>query len=386
MRNMQEQCYEEDTIDLRELWAVLRKRKRLIWLTTGVVTLAALAYVLLVRPVYEAKATVEIGKELKKNNSGLLVSQYIDNVEDLKQYLDIKYDIAGKYRDKNSTCYIKSVDVPKKNKTGAFLTITAYAGSNGGATKTIQKPLDDILSKDKVYYDMILERKEDKLEKLHQDIEYETHTVLPQLKQDFAFLKTSELKKIDNKIKLIKIVNINALNDKIKQSKAEISKKIAAIKSMRKEIVRVAKQDPTLATMTSMQMANLENDIARLKAKIIDLESKISTINEETIPNLEAQRRKLLEIIIPAKEAEIEKMTSITLPRIHTQIKEVEMSMKAPYLVMTHIIHKIYTHDKPVKPKKKLIVIVAFITGLMLSIFLAFFLEFIGKDNTSSNT
>ena len=43
----------------------------------------------------------------------------------------------------------------------------------------------------------------------------------------------------------------------------------------------------------------------------------------------------------------------------------------------TAIVGNIEELDKPVKPKKTLIVVVAFITGLMLSIFLAFFLEFI---------
>ena len=44
---------------------------------------------------------------------------------------------------------------------------------------------------------------------------------------------------------------------------------------------------------------------------------------------------------------------------------------------MTHVIGSISISEDPIKPKKKLIVVVAFITGLMLSIFLAFFLEFI---------
>jgi len=28
--------------------------------------------------------------------------------------------------------------------------------------------------------------------------------------------------------------------------------------------------------------------------------------------------------------------------------------MKAPYIVMTHIVGKIYTHSKPIKPKRGL--------------------------------
>ncbi|HIQ47942.1 MAG TPA: hypothetical protein EYH57_10050, partial [Sulfurovum sp.] len=44
---------------------------------------------------------------------------------------------------------------------------------------------------------------------------------------------------------------------------------------------------------------------------------------------------------------------------------------------MTQVVGEITVGETPIKPKKKLIIIVAFITGLMLSVFLAFFLEFI---------
>ena len=44
---------------------------------------------------------------------------------------------------------------------------------------------------------------------------------------------------------------------------------------------------------------------------------------------------------------------------------------------MTQVVGEITVGETPIKPKKKLIIIVAFITGLMLSVFLAFFLEFL---------
>ena len=48
--------------------------------------------------------------------------------------------------------------------------------------------------------------------------------------------------------------------------------------------------------------------------------------------------------------------------------------------IMTKQIGKIKIDDSPINtPKKKLIVVVAFITGLILSIFLVFFLDFISK-------
>jgi LPS O-antigen subunit length determinant protein (WzzB/FepE family) len=51
----------------------------------------------------------------------------------------------------------------------------------------------------------------------------------------------------------------------------------------------------------------------------------------------------------------------------------------------THIVNRILTDDKPVKPKKKLIVIVGFVTGFILSIFLVFLLEFIGRIKEKEN-
>ncbi len=377
---------EEDEIDLRELFGVIKKRKKIIIAVTVIFVLLASIYVILAKPIYEARATIQIGKELKKDNNGLLTSQYFDNVKNLKQYLDIKYDTSGKYRDKNATGYIKSITIAKRNASKAFLNITAYAHSNNEAVKSIQKPIDDILRQDKAYYDTIIENKKRTLERLNQNFIYDKTIILPQLKQDLEFLKTVGLKKIDDKIVLTKSVEIGALKNKIKQNEVEISKKTTAIKSMRKKSLHLIKENPNVAIMISMQIANLENDIANLKTKIIDLKSKISTFQNETIPNLEAEKIKLLKTTIPAKEAEIDKMTSVTLPGIQMQIKETKMTMKKPYLVMTHIVNKIYTHDKPIKPKKKLIIVVALITGLILGVFLAFFLEFLSKEDLSADT
>lgn len=45
---------------------------------------------------------------------------------------------------------------------------------------------------------------------------------------------------------------------------------------------------------------------------------------------------------------------------------------------MTQVISKIQIESNPIKPKKKLIISIGFVSGLMIGVFLAFFLEFIG--------
>ena len=62
---------------------------------------------------------------------------------------------------------------------------------------------------------------------------------------------------------------------------------------------------------------------------------------------------------------------------VDINLKIEDYKFKLNNIISTHIIGNIQTNNYPIKPKKKLIVIVAFITGLILSIFLVFFIEFI---------
>ena len=431
---------EEDEIDLRELWHTLKRRKKTVITTIAIVFTIAVAYIFFAKPLYEAKATLEIGKELVKNSDGVLVTKYFENSKNLKEYLDVKYDTAGKYRDKNATSYVSGVAVPKKGATDGFITLTALGESNENAKEALKRPINEIIIKHQAYFDTVIKKRKDAIDNLEHQISYDQNTLLPHLKKNLELLQTVELKKIDerislvksidlkqiedkisliksinlkkidDKINLMKKVEIPALKEKIKQNEAEIAKKESAIKAMQKEIKRVAKKDPALATMTSMLVANLQNDIGRINIKIIDLESQIEKISkenianleaekkrileesipnlekqksriiQESIPNLEAEKRRLLEEVIPQKKAAIKKLLSITIPQKQVQISQIETSMKEPYLVMTQIVGKIYTHDHPVKPKKKLVLAIALITGLFLGVFLAFFLEFISKN------
>jgi len=65
------------------------------------------------------------------------------------------------------------------------------------------------------------------------------------------------------------------------------------------------------------------------------------------------------------------------ISELKTKEQELKLSITPLMMKPTHIVGEIETLKKPIKPKKKLIVIVAFITALMLSVFLAFFLEFL---------
>ena len=397
---------EEDEIDLWELWQTVKKRKYIILITTLIIFAIALLYAFTKKPVYEAKATIQIGKQIIKTGEGLQ-EKYFDDAKSLKHMLDVEYDTAGKYRNKNQTSYIDSIDIPRK--TGGFLTITADAPSNKEAIKILKKPIDEIIAKHKAYFDSIIEIKRHEIDKLSKQLNYLKTIEYQQLKTALELVRSINQKKIDEKIRLTKSIDLKkidesiafiknnkipAIKKKIEESENDISKKEKMLANMKNRVSRAAEQSPALAAMAAMQMANLQNDIARLSKEIIgyqleikklldetipNLEKEKKRIVEEVIPNLEKEKKRIVEEVIPAKKAAIKKLESITIPEISASIDDLKTSMKPPYIQMTQVVGKIYTHNYPVKPKKKLILAVALVTGLIMGIFLAFFVEFIGS-------
>ena len=77
-----------------------------------------------------------------------------------------------------------------------------------------------------------------------------------------------------------------------------------------------------------------------------------------------------------------DKLLNIDLKRLLESKDILEKSLLPHNYKNTEIVGNIMTNDYPTKPKKKLIVVVAFVTGFILSIFLVFFIEFIknGKN------
>ena len=371
---------EEDEIDLIELWQTLKKHKLAIFITTIIAIIAAVIFIITTKPKYEAVATLQIGGQLVQTSNGL-ATKYFENVNKIKEYLDIKYDVNGKYRKKGTKSYIENVSVPKRTK--GFITITAYGPNNNEAIKTLKVALDDVISKHKAFYDNIIRQNEIKIEELKKQILHDNSVSLPLLKRDIYILQNINLKKIDEKVKLAKDIEIPAIQRKIAIANSQLNAKLENLKQLSASFKNTKSKNPTLAAIISLRIDAVQNDIKNLKQQIIDYKLQIKKILEETIPDLEKQKTQILKKQIPMKEAAIKQLLNVTIPHLKDQIEHLKLTMQPPYLVMTKIVGKIYTHNYPVKPKKKLILIVALITGLILGIFLAFFIEFIQRAKES---
>lgn len=162
--------------------------------------------------------------------------------------------------------------------------------------------------------------------------------------------------------------------------------------------------------VASVQILNYQNLITNAQNQIKDLELQIEVIQNQTIPdlkyklenitnvqikNLEYKKANIINVDLKDLENKkinvsnekirkledkinIELQTKIS--QLNEEIDTLNFKKSEQNLSNTKLVGEYIINDFPVKPKKSLIVIVAFITGFILSIFLTFLLNFISKS------
>ncbi len=334
------QYIEEDKIDLRELFSVLKRRKKLVWSVTGLFTLLALVYVLIATPWWQVNATLEIGKYIDTKTGKEI---YLEKGAGVSERLKVKYiDIYKHVKDRDTE--ITSISSSKKNP--QFISISALGKDNQITLSEIQKVIDDLQNRHQKIIDEIIAKRESELDGTDRKIFQIKHYQMTDITEKVDYIKKVELPAIDKRIATVEA-----------DLKNSIIQKEEAIKNL--------------------SLLNNEASLAALRlAQIQGLEYKISE-NEMKLINLNTEKQRALLTTLPDLARKLEQLKKIDLVELQEKRKLTVLSMQPHNYHNTNIVGSVITQDKPVKPKKKLIVIIAFITGLMFSIFLAFFLEFI---------
>ncbi len=271
---------QNDVIDLKELWTVVAKRKKLIYAITILATLLAIVYAyMFAKPVYQVQAMVEIGKI----DAGTKDESTLDDIIDLKQKLEYLY--GTKSKKKRSYPKVKSISVAKNSN--SIFSIAVEGRSNEEAVKLID-------------------------------------TIVKKVETDYA-------DKVNTYIKTKKELIALTQSD-IHDTGKNLENVQQSLKDYNQRIMSLSAQDAALAGIYTIQISQnqeraqaLQSRISALKAKEYDIKLAISPLRVKP----------------------------------------------------THIVGEVEVLERPIKPKKLLIVIVAFITSLMFSVFLAFFLSFL---------
>jgi len=311
--------YQEDEIDLKELFKILWSKKILIISLTSVITLLAGIYAFNKTPIYEATALVEIGNyKLHNNNNNNNNKAILDSTADLSKKLNLLF-IDMLKNEKDRKVEISSISVPKKSSN--FIEIKAEAISNEIASREILRVVDYIKNK-------------------HQKI-----------LNDVKNRRELEIKNINTKIDNIKSKEIKLLSEKIDIQQANLNDYKLQLNTIGKNIKDIENSNPALTALKLMEKRDLSSFILELNLQLMDMRNQKDELETTSINQL-LEKKQLVE--------------SMMLPHNYKNSEG---------------IGRVITNDHPIKPKKKLVVAVAFIAGFILSIFLVFIMNAFRKED-----
>ncbi len=238
----------------------------------------------------------------------------IANASELTKELEVLFIELLKNK-KDRPAMIKSIDLVKQQKN--LFEIIANGNSNETATTELMKVIDYV-------------------QKKHQ-----------KLLNDVQELREAQIKDIKSRLSLVKEKTLPALRSRINRYQDDVTIYEQNFKDVQENLKKIKRVDPTMAAL----QINEQSYLAKILMKLRD--------------SLEGYKEKKDNIIF------------IKLPELQKKLNMLYSLMKPYNYKNTAIIGNIMTSDHPIKPKKKLIVVVAFVTGFILSIFLVFFLEFL---------
>ena len=239
---------------------------------------------------------------------------FVDDSSNLEKKLSTLFvDMEKNLKDKTSE--ISNISVVKGLKN--FLEIKSESTSNEEAKNEILKVLTFV---------------QNEHEKILDDVKKQKEMELRNIDLQISDIKSKSVALIDKKIEN-NIKNLKSLEEQLKQ----VDENLKKIDSL----------NPSLAALKLMEKRDITN-----------------SINTITIQNFELESKK-------------DELLTTNLYTLEESKKIIELSLLPHNYKNTQIVGEIMTNDFPTKPKKSLIVAVAFVTGFIISIFLVFFIQFI---------
>ena len=358
--------YQEDEIDLRQLMCILLASKKLIVITTVIITLLAGIYAFTKTPVYEAGALVKIGnyKTYKDTIS-------LDSAPELAKKLNVVFTSSAT---DNGTSKGTITEI-SASAVNTHINITAQALSNESAAQKINELVNFIKTGHQQDLDEIKRQRELEIQNSINNIDREINKIidhnLSKVETNIEHFFSIELASIDRKIGFIKKTQLPDLTLKIKSFTQRIEKAKETLKQNYQNL-KALESTPALAFLRLTEIQLLENEIFEHTNTVIDLKTTKSELSINRLKDLEDAKTKLMQIKLPQLESEKNQIEN-DLERLVSEIESLLLAEQ--HYKNSAIVGEFATSNTPIKPKKELIIAVAFIAGLMLSIFLVFILN-----------
>ena len=331
---MQTKEYVEEEIDLKELFFVLVKKKYFILIFTFITTVLALVYVSLQTAVYEVKSVVRIG---------YINSSLVENQNILEKKLRLIFGVENKYPITKEEGIVSDISAVKK--VDNFLEITTQAFSNEKAVSKNKEVVEFLQNEYKYKIDEYILLTNLNIKNLEEQIKYIENVTKVEKQSQIDFLNNVDLLSIENKLKFNK--------EKMTQYQENIN-----------EILKRRSSNDTQNMLSAVEMLNYQNLILNLQNQIENLNKEKQNILSEKIPSL----KRYLEFDIKNQ-----------LDNLKDKIELEKLKFTNSIAKNSEVVGEIQVEEEPIKPKKALIIAVAFISGFIFSIFIVFFMQFINN-------
>ncbi len=370
-----EPYYEEDEIDLYELWQTIKKRKKIIIGLFLFATIATGIISFIMTPIYRSETSV-IPVSSKSSPLGSLAG--------LAAMAGIS--VGGGGDSAKIMAVLKSREIKERviNKLNLIPVL-----------------LENNIPKDRIPMNVALEvfkrlisiSENKKTGVIKVSVDYKD----PKLAQKIAQAYIKELQKIMNE-KNLTVAKFNRvfLEKQLKEQEEklkELQDKLAQFQKKTKIISPdnqlagvmelysnlISQKMALLVKLKSMESAFSSDNpqIKALKEQIKAIDKQIKNIEEKTnigaLPSLSQAPEKIVEYTNIMRDLKVAQAVYENLVKMYEQAKLQE----AKENIYVEVIDPPSLPDKPVKPKKKLMVAVAGVSSLFLGIFLAFFLEWL---------
>jgi len=356
---------QEDEIDLRELFLTLIKNKMTIVLITSAITIAGALHAYTKTPIFEVKSTIQIGH---------IGESLIDDPANISKILSVIFNVNDKSSsDEITDANVKSIAQVKSVKN--FIEVVTEGTSNDSA---LRKNMDVTAYTKNLYLDKIdqyILEKNHQIEKLKKEIIKIDTFDIKNLQEQIKLLEKDGIKKDEDKIIFLQKTELSSIESKISYHSKKLIEYTKEINKLNENSLKLA--DKTASMISSVQTLNYQNLILNSQNQLENLKVEKQILLQEKIPNLQRNINKIKNETIRKLQYKVD----VELPEqkisILKHIESLEFSMSKSKIKNSELVGEYILHDYPAKPKKKLIIVVSFVTGFILSIFLVFFMEFV---------
>ncbi|MDX1809373.1 MAG: Wzz/FepE/Etk N-terminal domain-containing protein [Sulfurospirillaceae bacterium] len=362
MNQIKENHIQEDEIDLRELFKTIMRHKKFILLFTTIVTFMAVIYVFVKTPLYEVKSNIQLG---------YIGDNILGDPDAINKELRVVFHVDERQDEKNTTSLVTNASVNSHVKN--FIEVTTEGISNKEALAKNQEVLKYAQSMFTKKINNYITNIKNQIDSTKTALRHVDEIEIADIQRNITRLKTQKIVRIDQRIDFLQDKKLPSIKQTLDMYNKKLNDYTRSVQSLADKQI----QDKTQDMIISIQMVNYQNLILNLENQIEDLKLAKEKIIVETIPSLKLEKdnikndqiKKLedqINITLKDKKIDLQK----TINNLEYQISKA--NIKNISLVGNYVIHRY-----PVKPKKKLIIAVIFIMGIIVSIVFVFFMEFL---------